>query len=78
MREFLDAAYAFAVDVSVSDGVSRMDVISRLEEQLAEPVPGEVSEEEMQLMHRRRVARENAAATGRLRAMMGMERGRHS
>lgn len=77
LSELIDAAYAFAIDTIHMEGVSRMTVIERFEEELATPVPGELSGDEMERMRRQRVARENAGATDRLRAMMGMERGRY-
>jgi hypothetical protein len=70
LRGFLDAAYALAVDELSQQGVSRGEVIAKLEENLSEPLADEVSGAEWENQRRRRIAEENRAATERLQALM--------
>jgi hypothetical protein len=55
-------------------GVARSDIVDELERNLSEPLPDEVSAEELELRRRKRVATENEMSIGQMAALMGMER----
>jgi hypothetical protein len=76
LRTYLDAAYALAVEerVLASQGVSRPALVADLEKQLGEPLPDEVSAEELEMAYRRRQAADNMEAQKRMGVMFEMAR----
>lgn len=51
-------------------------IIEGIEDQLAEPLPDEVSEQDLELRRRRRIAEENEAAVARIAGMSDLDRSR--
>ena len=69
VKEVLDAAYAIQVELltaQVGGGGSLGDALARFEDALREPLPGELSADEVELRRRNRIALENQAALQRL------------
>ncbi len=52
-----------------------MTAIEEIESHLAEPLPDEVSADELERRRRRRIAEENRSATERLAGLTNLERG---
>lgn len=52
-----------------------MEVISKIEEELQQPLATELSGEQMEWMRRQQIARENAQATDRIQSLFDMPRG---
>jgi len=54
--------------------MSPIEIIEQLEKHLNEPLPDEVSADELERRRRRKIAEENRAATERLAGVMNLER----
>ncbi len=79
LHEYVDVVYAVYADqallVHAAAGVGG-NAIELLERSLDEPLPAELSGEEMEQLRRRRVASENAVSHAKLVGLMNMPRKR--